>query len=219
MCGRYLTPDEAAFERHWGVRAPDGYLNSFNLAPSQQAPVIRIAADGSRKAELIVWGFQPAWAKRAWINARSETVFTTSAFAQSARAQRCLVAAAGWYEWQGDTTPKQPYVLFRDIDGQHAPDHPFEPVSLAGIWTSALHAGEQRPTFAILTRAATSALASVHDRMPAVLDPAHYDAWLAADTPRSDLELILKAHGPAIATRRVSTYVNKPAHNDARCIA
>src|SRR5690606_15760763 len=155
-------------------------------------------------------GFRPHWAKRAWINARAESVFRSNAFAESARERRCLVAAAGWYEWQGDAAPKQPYVHF-------APD--FEPVALAGIWTSAVENGGRRRSFAILTRDAVPDVRWVHDRMPALLAPEDYAAWLAPDTPREELERMLGEFTPrGIETRRVSAYVNKPAHDDPRCI-
>jgi len=209
MCGRFLTPEEADFERHWHLAPPDGYRNSFNVAPSQLAPVIRVRRDGTRAAELFVWGFRPQWAERSWINARSETVFRSAAFSRSAREARCLVAAAGWYEWQGERAPKQPFVHFRDG---------FEPLAFAGIWTSSEQDGERRRTFAILTKPATPELARVHDRMPVVVDPAHYPVWLAPGTERGDLEQVLRAPGPAVATRPVSPYVNKPAHDDPRCI-
>lgn len=228
MCGRFLTPDESAFERFFALKPPEGYRRSFNVAPSQLAAVIRTRRDGSRAAELFVWGYKPRWAERAWINARAETVFTSRAFADSARSRRCLVPAAGWYEWQGERAPKQPYVHFR---GE------FAPIAFAGIWTTSSpprsserarrgqrdavpnEPGEPLRTFAILTRDATSDVAHVHDRMPAVLAPEHYATWLDPNAARDALERILLAPGPEVLTRRISMRVNKPEHDDADCIA
>jgi len=225
MCGRFLTPDEAAFERYFELAPPAGYRRSFNVAPSQLAAVIRTRRDGSRVAELFVWGFKPHWAKRHWINARAETVFTSSAFGNAARGRRCLVPAAGWYEWHGDRAPKQPYVHFRDE---------FAPIAFAGIWTTSSpppggDARERREhgetsseppvrTFAILTRDATPDIAHLHDRMPVVLAPEDYAIWLDPDADRGALERILAAPGPPVASRRVSTRVNKPEHDDADLI-
>lgn len=209
MCGRYLTPDEAAFERHFGVPAPSEYFSSYNVAPSQSAPVVRVDSTGTRVAAMLEWGFRPAWAKRAWINARAETVFTSKAFAEAARGRRCLVAAAGWYEWAGATAPKRPFVHY--VEG-------FAPIALAGIWTSAVQNGERHRTFAILTRPAVPSVAFAHDRMPAVLAPEDYAAWLAPDTSRGALERALTGAGPPFESRRISTFVNKPANDDPRCI-
>jgi putative SOS response-associated peptidase YedK len=209
MCGRYLTPDEAAFERHFGLAAPSGYFQSYNVAPTHEAPVVYIDSSGTRRAALYTWGFRPAWAQREWINARAETVFTSRAFADAARERRCLVAAAGWYEWHGERAPKQPYVHYVDA---------FAPLAMAGIWTSSVENGQRRRTFAILTRPATASVAFVHERMPAVLSPADYAAWLAGDMPRAALERLLTTTPLEFASRPVSTFVNKPANDDPRCV-
>lgn len=211
MCGRFLTPDEAAFERYWHLAPPEGYRQSFNVAPTQAVAIIRTRRDGSRAAELFAWGFKPQWADRSWINARAENVFTSAAFTRAAHAQRCLVPAAGWYEWQGDRQPKVPYVHYRDG---------FAPFAFAGIWTGTGRAGEpgSTRTFAILTGPAAPSVAFVHDRMPVVLEPARYDVWLDPGSARADLEQALRASTQSFATRRISTYVNKPAHDDPACI-
>ncbi|HEX6993755.1 MAG TPA: SOS response-associated peptidase [Gammaproteobacteria bacterium] len=212
MCGRFLTPDESAFERYWHVAPPDGYRQSFNVAPTQLAAIVRRRSDGSREAALFTWGFRPAWANRHWINARAETVFTSAAFKRDAAMHRCLVPAAGWYEWQGGATPKVPYVHYRDG---------FAPIAFAGIWTGTGRAGEPGSTrsFAILTRPAVPSVAFVHGRMPVVLDPAHYDAWLDPASRRADLEHMLLEPRLEFESRRISTYVNKPEHDDPACVA
>jgi len=219
MCGRFLTPDEAAFERYWQLAPPEGYRRSFNVAPTQLAAIIRKRRDGSRVAALFTWGFKPQWANRHWINARAETVFTSAAFKRAAAVQRCLVPAVGWYEWQGDAQPKVPYVHYRDDFGDDFGDD-FAPIAFAGIWTGTGREGEPGSTrsFAILTGPAAPSVAFVHDRMPVVLDPAHYDLWLDPAAARDDLEQALKAPAGAFASRRISTYVNKPANDDPACI-
>ncbi len=209
MCGRYLTPDEAAFERHWGLAAPAGFTRSYNVAPSMAAPVIARHRDAGAAAELMTWGFRPDWAPRAWINARAETVFTSRAFASAARRHRCLVPALGWYEWQGKKAPKQPFVQYRPG---------FEPLAFAGIWTVARKPEGGAPSFAILTRPASAALAPIHDRMPVVLAPDHYAAWIDPELPEDAAQRLLAAAAPEIAAYPISTYVNKPAHDDERCI-
>src|SRR5690606_26018067 len=138
----------------------------------------------------------------------AETVFTSAAFRRAAEGQRCLVPAAGWYEWQGESAPKRPYVHYREG---------FAPIAFAGIWTGAGRAGEPGSTrsFAILTKPAVPDVAFVHDRMPALLAPEHYSLWLDREAPRAALEDILKAPGPAVQSRRRATVVNKHAHDDA----
>src|SRR5690606_7602875 len=108
MCGRYelhATPREIqdhfgdliSAERWRRFTASSGY----NIAPSLSVPIIRYSTKmAERSIDRAVWGFRPQWAKRAWINARAETLFTTTAFRESAAKRRCLVPATGWYEWR-----------------------------------------------------------------------------------------------------------------------
>jgi putative SOS response-associated peptidase YedK len=210
MCGRYLTPEEADLERAFALKAPADYRRSYNFAPSQLAPVITSDSDGSganREIVMMIWGFQPHWAKRAWINARSETVFESRAFASAARRHRCLVPALGWYEWQGAEPPRQPWLFH--LDG-------FRPFAFAGIRTGAT---EERPeTFAILTTEAAPEIAEIHKRMPVVLDEADHARWLAADCDQAEATSILGNNYTNMAVYKVSSYVNKPANNDAGCI-
>jgi len=207
MCGRYLTPEEADLERAFELSAPVDYRQSYNLAPSQLAPVIRPAAAGGRELALLVWGFQPHWARRGWINARSETLFSSRAFAPAARRHRCLVPALGWYEWQGAKPPRQPWLFH--LDG-------FRPFAFAGIFTPG---GETTPeSFAILTTDAAPALAEIHNRMPVVLNASDYDRWLSPDCDQPEAgDIIARCRGD-LSVYKVSPYVNKPQNNDADCI-
>lgn len=209
MCGRFLTPEQAAFERYWGLEAPAGYFRSFNVAPSQAAAVIRMDPDGAARADLLRWGFRPPWAKRAWINARSETAFTTNAFASAARQRRCLVPAIGWYEWQGSAAPKRPHVFHRAG---------FAPFAFAGIWTGRETEQGWEHSFAILTKPAPQALAEYHPRMPVVLDSADSELWLSWATAADEAERVLHRAVEAFSAYPVSRYVNKPDNDSARCI-
>lgn len=202
-----MTPEEADLERAWELTAPAGYRQSFNLAPSQHGPVVLPGDDGKPAIEMLVWGFQPHWAKRGWINARSETVFSSRAFASAAKRHRCLVPALGWYEWQGAKPPKQPWLFHRDG---------FTLFAFAGIWTAGI---EEKPaTYAVLTTEAAPAIAPIHRRMPVVLDPDDYSRWLAADCDQQEAMSILGNNRTDVAVYKVSSYVNKPANNDAECI-
>jgi len=78
MCGRYISPDQAALERYWNLSSSGvQWSASYNVCPSQELPVLRLDEHGIRDLSVLEWGFQPAWAKKSWINARSETVFTS----------------------------------------------------------------------------------------------------------------------------------------------
>ena len=71
-------------------------------------------------------------------------------------------------------------------------------------------------TFAILTVAANRLVAQIHERMPAIIDPTDFDAWLGASTRPLKF---LRPHSPeGWEAYPVGTWVNSPAHDDPRCI-
>lgn len=209
MCGRYITPEAGDIERHWDLVPAEPFRQNFNTAPSQLAPVILLDDDGQPVVRAFKWGFQPHWAKRAWINARSETLFESRTFAPAARSRRCLVPAVGWYEWQGSKAPKQPWIFH--VDG-------FKPFAFAGIWTAREEEDEAVYNFAIMTRSATAELTHLHNRMPVMIHREDEQAWLSGETQPDVAQALLKEPDRAVQTYKVSTLVNKPANNDAQCI-
>ncbi|MFZ0693766.1 MAG: SOS response-associated peptidase [Alphaproteobacteria bacterium] len=108
MCGRYsLTKPPDAMRQLFAFRGNLPNLPPrYNIAPSQDAPVIRLSKD-SKERELaqLHWGHVPSWSndpKIAYstINARAETVASKPAFRAAFKARRCLIPADGFYEWR-----------------------------------------------------------------------------------------------------------------------
>lgn len=202
-----LIPDDFDREPIKAVYASPRY----NIAPSQTAPVLRVI-DGSLVASDMRWGFAPRWMKdpnKAQINARSETVFEKRMFSQAAKTQRCLVPASGWYEWQPTEGGKQPWAL-------HMPY--YAPFALAGLWTVGNGKGGPEENFLTLTTAPSSQVASIHHRMPVILDAEGCRAWL---DPAATQEQLLPLFGPwqgELAMHRVSTRVSSPQHQGPECL-
>ena len=148
MCGRYeLNATPLELSNHFGDLLPNtrplaGLPTSYNIPPSTAQPVIRYGeTDGANVVDLLTWGFRPTWAKRAWINARVETLFTNTAFRESASKRRCLVIATGWYEWQ-QAEPKRKVPFYVHLD---------RPFAFAGIWTARKIGDAWEKSFAIVT--------------------------------------------------------------------
>jgi putative SOS response-associated peptidase YedK len=194
MCGRFTqqrpTAELAAlFQAEPLVDDPGGH---FNLAPTQEAAVV-VEHEGRRALTAYRWGLIPSWAKDEKVasrlfNARSETVATSGAFRDSFRKRRCIVPADGFYEWKRDGADRQPY-LIRRADGG--------PLALAGLW-SAWRDPETdltRRTFTILTTTPNELMASLHDRMPVLLDPRDWALWL--DPGLTDVGELHGLLGPA----------------------
>jgi putative SOS response-associated peptidase YedK len=160
-----------------------GVAIDYNVAPTDPVPVIRNSQTmNSRVLAIARWGLLPPWATdrkgaARMINARAETVATTRAFARPFATKRCLIPAAGWYEFGPSTHPgirKQPYFMTQ-------PDE--TPVVFGGIWsmwTPPTDPADRILTCSIVTTAAIGPLRAVHDRMPLVLTPDRWDVWLSA---------------------------------------
>ncbi|MCC6608646.1 MAG: SOS response-associated peptidase [Burkholderiales bacterium] len=188
MCGRYVHPDAAAIEREWHVGRDGGnpFARRFNVAPASTVPVLRIdPRGGGLRVTSARWGLIPHWWKDAkppqfTINARAEDAASKPMWRHAYRNARCLIPAAGWYEWRamervdratGEVkVSKQPYYIHR------ADDRPFCFAGLMSLWQPA-GASEATASCAILTRAAAGALSGIHDRMPVVLPAQAFGAW------------------------------------------
>ncbi len=226
MCGRYTlsTPPEVVAELFDLIEIPS-YPPRFNLAPTQQAPVVRMLAPaGGRRLDLLRWGLVPYWAKEAaignrMINARSEGVAEKPAYRSSFKKKRCLVVTDGFFEWQKQGKgPKQPY-LIRRKDRQ--------PFAFAGLWSSwkdperGDRGGEPLETFTILTTSPNEAVRTIHDRMPVILDRGAFDLWLdpAVDDAERLQALLTASPAEDLELVPVSRAVNSPAYDGPECIA
>jgi putative SOS response-associated peptidase YedK len=178
MCGRYrLSRRKQLVEEYFGaVFDEDEWNPRYNIAPSQPVVTIRQdARESIRKLSMMRWGLVPSGAKDPsigykTINARAETVATTASFREPFKSQRCLVPADGFYEWQRNGKAKQPY-CFEVNDG--------ELFAFAGLWDRWMNPqGESIESCTIVTTTPNSLLSDIHDRMPVILHPDHYDLWL-----------------------------------------
>lgn len=104
MCGRFgrTTPPEQIIQRYGIQEVRGDFTPSYNIAPSQQAPIVRTDS-GHRVLELMKWGLVPSWAKDEkigykMINARAESVIEKPSFRSAFRKRRCIVPACGFFE-------------------------------------------------------------------------------------------------------------------------
>ena len=223
MCGRFtlgVEVDEAAAVFEASVApALAGFEPRYNIAPSEDAPVVIAAPEGRRMGPMS-WGLAAHGGRRRslgrlLINARSETVARRPSFREAFLARRCLVPADGFYEWEDGPEGRQPYWI-------HRPDRAL--FAMAAIWSSARRRQNgpdtsARATFAILTRAAPESIAWLHDRAPVILPGASWSAWLGSATGAGELQdLLASAEPPDLATRPVSRKVNRAGYEGSRCI-
>jgi putative SOS response-associated peptidase YedK len=215
MCGRFtLTINPADLQDTFAnYTFPPVFAPRFNIAPSQ--PILAVPNDDKFTADFFVWGLIPIWAKdpsigNRLINARAETLAEKPSFRGSYKYKRCLVLTDGYYEWKAaeGKKSKTPYYI-------HMQDR--QPFAIAGLWdTWESPDGSSLKTCTLITTAPNELMASIHDRMPAILHPREYAKWLdpAPQTPESLQPLLKPFPAEAMAAYAVSTKVNKPA-NDA----
>ncbi len=219
MCARYtmVTPVDELIEEFEATLRVEDLPPQFNIAPTDEAPIVVETEGSERRLGLARFGLIPSWATSArqgveMLNARVETVATRPAYRAAFRRRRCLVVADGFYEWKRDGRRKQPYRF-------HLGGRPF---GLAGLWSTWRDADQQKlSSFTILTRSAVGVTATIHDRMPIIVPRASYGPWLSrlADTSIGDLHALLEGHlGEALERTRVSTRVNSVKNDDPALI-
>lgn len=221
MCGRFTlrAPASEIAEAFSLFEAPP-FTPRFNIAPTQPVAAVRSDPDAGgpqRQFAWLRWGLIPSWADdpsigNRMINARSESVAEKPAFRAALRRRRCLVLSDGFYEWQRAGRKKQPYFIhFRD-------DRPFAFAGLWETWEGPDHSAIESCT--LLTTGPNDLMKPIHDRMPVILAPEHYDRWLDPNLQKPDevVPLLGPYPGDELEALPVSPYVNSPTRDDPKCI-
>ena len=215
MCSRYfLDADGNVIAYTFSVPPNEQVRRRFNIAPTQEAPVVRLAPEGGREMAMLRWGLVPAWARdigvgTKMINARGESAAEKPAFREAMARRRCLVPASGFFEWKGMPGRKQPFAIT-------LPDRPL--FAFAGLWESWRPRGGGAPveTFTIVTTEASEAVAQIHDRMPVILPRDAEDAWLAGDIAQASAWV--KPYEGAVSLRAVSRVVSNVNNDVPECL-
>ena len=204
MCGRYASsrkPEDLVEEFEVDRVVPDKPLAAdYNVAPTKEVYAVmdrvpRDAPEGTpaeRRLTTLTWGLVPSWAKdrkigSRMINARLETLTEKPAFKRAVAKRRCLLPADGYFEWyetdqigaRGKPL-KQPFFITPKDGGVMAMAGLYE------IWRNKEIEDPDAPgaflwTSTVITTSAEDAVGHIHDRMPMLVEPSSYDAWLDAD--------------------------------------
>jgi putative SOS response-associated peptidase YedK len=238
--GRQELVDFFGVEGVDGVEA-DELEPDYNVAPTKPVPVVLTRLSGSdaasgvggeeratrvaseertrpenvRELHVARWGLVPFWAKdpaigARLINARVETAHEKPAFRRAFASRRCLVPADGYYEWQAtEDGGKQPHFI-RPADGGV--------LAMAGlyeVWRSPDAGGGRLLSCAVITTEATDDVSRIHDRMPMLVEPDRWDAWLdpALTDPGEVRSLLVPAAEGRLESYPVSTAVNRVINN------
>jgi putative SOS response-associated peptidase YedK len=217
MCGRFVRFSSVTkFADLFAASGHPAVKESYNIPPSSQVLVARNGTFGRELASM-KWGLVPAWSDKpkteySTINARAETVADKPAFRSAFKHRRCLIAADGFYEWHVEQDGhKQPY--FINLVGD-------EPFAFAGIWERWEKGDVVLDSCSIIVTEANELMHPIHERMPVILDPDDYDAWMEPDVEEAfKLQSLLKPFASAkMKFHPVSTAVNSPRNDSPNLI-
>jgi len=220
MCGRYTQT--AAFDElalRFGITVEDTDLEDltprYNVAPSQSVPIV-VAHNGGRQLVRARWGFHPVWMKTstlAPINAKAETVATSRMFQAAVKHHRCLVPADGFYEWKPVPGQRRKQACDLRLKGGGL-------VACVGPYPPADTLANAPATCTIITTTPNDLVASIHDRMPVILEPDDEGRW--ADACVTDPATVLPCLRPLPVSLMegypVSTLVSSPGNEGPRLV-
>jgi putative SOS response-associated peptidase YedK len=216
MCGRFVqkTPFGEIRVLFSTANAVPNAPARYNAAPTQDLAVVRYNPQTRlRSLDLLRWGLVPLWAKdRSFgpkcINARGETVASNNTFRDAFEHRRCLIPADGFYEWQKADGRTIPFAVV-PRDGVFA---------FAGLWERwrSPEDGSILRSFAIVTSAANALCRPIHERMPVILAPEDWPAWLgeAGAEPAQLLALLKPCPEDAIRVYPVGSAVGNVRNDE-----
>jgi putative SOS response-associated peptidase YedK len=175
MCGRYdLSENPAAIRARFDVPSVPEFEAGTDIRPTNAMPIVHLDREAHRKCSVARWGLVPYWAPdlkfgAKTFNARAETVAKAPSFRAAFKGRRCLVPMNAFFEWSGPPGHRVKHRIH---------PKPQELFALAGLWERWGKDGDAVETYTIITCPPNDALASIHNRMPVILDDNNYEAWL-----------------------------------------
>ena len=216
MCGRfalYETPDK--IQDHFGLDDVPDLPPNYNISPGT-AILGLTNFENALNYMFFKWGFIPHWSKARqtdykMINARIEGIWEKPSFRSAIKYRRCLIPASGFYEWQKTDSGKQPYYI--TVSGSSL-------FAIAGIWETweDKTSEEVIDSCAILTTEARGGIEDIHGRMPVIIDPSGYSAWLDLQVQSKNDLTIQEISTEKLQAWSVSAQVNNPRNNNAELV-
>lgn len=165
MCARYSFSDKIVNEIENDLHLFRGSFSTRtgDITPGMttQGVIWNKENDAGFMLSFLFWGIVSK-GKKLIINARAESVTDKPMFSESFMNRRCILPAAGFYEWDADKTK----FMFKRADES--------PIYLAGFHDLS----ENIDSFVILTTVANASMKPVHDRMPVMIDKGNVRDYL-----------------------------------------
>lgn len=208
MIERYsITASPEKIKQRFNTDVLETYSPNFNAAPTHLLPVITSASP--QGISTFYWGTSPDWAKNKTlsekiINIRTESILEKPMLKKGMMKNRCLVPADGFYAWK--KVGKKTSIPYRMVTNDR------ELFSFAGVWEEFEDTdGNEFHTFSIITTVSEGIVATIHDRMPAILTREAEAVWLDQQSSESDLMSVLIPYSP----EKINHYPVSPRINNA----
>jgi putative SOS response-associated peptidase YedK len=218
VCGRVYIISDPLTQMIMQIVAgqvPIELETQYNIAPTQQVPVILKSSEGEWLVNDMRWWLVPYWAnepssKYSMFNARSEGLASSRAYREPFISRRCIVPASSYYEWAKQGGQKVPYLIAPEQENGFA---------FAGLWDRWEKKGQVIESCTIITGAAPAGMSDIHNRIPIHLSEHEIDQWLDASATSKDLAALLNPvlKYPLTVTP-VSSYVGNSRNKDERCV-
>lgn len=190
MCGFYTGASLAQIKSAFKI---DQFLiqnlrADLNYTPGKEVPVLT-KLNGASVLQSMRFGLIPDWAEdpsigQRMFNARAETLSEKPSFRSAYKSRRCLIPAAGFYEWAKQDQKRQPYYFTLKDRAVFA---------MAGLFNSWKDPeGDLISSYTIITTEPNQLIQPVHNRMPVILTKPMEDLWLKAGDQLSNAQLIFQ---------------------------
>ena len=188
MCNLYsCTTAPEAMRQLFDVDAANDHLGNAeprpSIFPKYPGPVVRLNEAGARELVSMNWGYLTKNISKktgkelkpqAWNNARDDKVRTNGLWKASFESRRCLIPGSAFHEAKGRSPAVDHWFGMADRS----------PFAFAGLWRDfqpGLADEDQIATHTMITTVANDLVRPVHaTRMPVILEPGNYEAWLTA---------------------------------------
>lgn len=225
-------------------RGPLELKPRYNVAPGQEVAIVRAGAvldhsartpahgaAGSVRRELAMvrWGLIPTWASAADVGVRVtacpvEGGDVVPSRREAFQSRRCLIPADGFYEWRtGECGVRRPVLVRYRSAAERAGVSTFGIAGLFDRWMSS-DGSVTIESCTMLTVPSNGVVKPLSERMPAVVRPQDYSAWLgdggaAIDEDTRRIKDLCRVWPDELtAVSNVSAAVNSPRFDDPRCL-
>jgi putative SOS response-associated peptidase YedK len=201
MCGRFtLSINELEIEERFSKKLAFRFIPQYNIRPSMNLPVI--TAENPLIASA-TWGMPRSGnPSQVAINAKLETLFRQPLFSPLISSNRCLIPADSFIEWD-QSAIHQPYRFM-------LPDQSI--FCFAGLYSDLKIANQRRRFFTIITTKAKGQVATIHSRMPLIVQRDFETQWLN-DEPANSSSIEAVETSASLISVAISPIINKSVGN------